>query len=242
MPVLVHLADERELASIRKNGLKARNGGVFAMPVLLDFYVSHQWMREMRRWRGKTYIAVYFRVPDTEKVWSGRYNEQHKHQTVADAIRDVLDRENKMGFEVFIERTIKPKEIIKVKLLQQNIGWRYYPESKGRKIACSCPRCIAPGQPKTRRLLNRMDPPEQRETDYRKLMERLRAHTTRMHIILALKGMGAKRRYADPNELAYLADAEQPEVVQALAELLLSSGIRIRASCCKSFSHIPTRR
>jgi phage-related protein len=45
--------------------------GVFAVPVTRNFYVSHQWLRELKRHNaGRTVAAIYFRVPDDEQVWS----------------------------------------------------------------------------------------------------------------------------------------------------------------------------
>lgn len=59
MPTFVHVADERDAQAIRKAGLvlpKKRfrvsqtlrwKWGVFALPVVEDFMVSHQWVREL---------------------------------------------------------------------------------------------------------------------------------------------------------------------------------------------------
>lgn len=60
MPILVHLADERVVTSIRKNGIKIGKDqqGIFCMPVLQNFYVSHQWLRELKRGGARTFIGV----------------------------------------------------------------------------------------------------------------------------------------------------------------------------------------
>jgi len=56
MPVFVHIADARDGAAIRRSGLRiarerlkwasvSRPWGVFALPVVADFTVTHQWLR-----------------------------------------------------------------------------------------------------------------------------------------------------------------------------------------------------
>jgi hypothetical protein len=54
--MFVHLAEESRTANIRRNGISRRRkpqgefpGGVFALPVTRNFYVSHQWLRELKR-------------------------------------------------------------------------------------------------------------------------------------------------------------------------------------------------
>lgn len=41
---------------------------LFAMPVVLDFWTTHQWLRELRRGHREKMIAVYFRVADSQPV------------------------------------------------------------------------------------------------------------------------------------------------------------------------------
>jgi hypothetical protein len=60
MPILVHLADEREKASIKRNGIKIgkdRNG-IFCMPVLPNFYISNQWLRELKGRQMELGVAI----------------------------------------------------------------------------------------------------------------------------------------------------------------------------------------
>ena len=54
MPVFVHLTPDRNIASIRRQGIGLRNQlfhsrSVYAVPVMPNFYVSHQWLRELKR-------------------------------------------------------------------------------------------------------------------------------------------------------------------------------------------------
>jgi hypothetical protein len=57
MPVFVHLTPDRNIASIRRQGIGLRNQlfhsrSVYAVPVMPNFYVSHQWLRELKRSEG----------------------------------------------------------------------------------------------------------------------------------------------------------------------------------------------
>ena len=52
--MFVHLAPESRVALIRRNGIsRLRNAwgdgpaGIFAVPVTRNFYLSHQWLREL---------------------------------------------------------------------------------------------------------------------------------------------------------------------------------------------------
>ena len=82
MAMFVHLALESRAALIRRNGInRLRNairdfpGGVFAVPVVRNFYISHQWLRELKRQHGASIVGIYFRIDDDEQVWVGHYPE-----------------------------------------------------------------------------------------------------------------------------------------------------------------------
>ena len=152
MATFVHLAPEKVAGRIRKNGIrptvgkraesgaKARPRAVFAMPVTPDFYVSHQWVRELKQSGQRTIVGVYFRVKDDEEVLVGHYGQSHARVTAAEAVRIVRKVQDARGYEVLILRRIEPKEILRVRELRQGIGWRYWPESHGKK-PCSCDFC-----------------------------------------------------------------------------------------------------
>ncbi len=144
--MFVHLAPEKRVKSILRNGInrlrKHKTGiqGVFAMPVTRNFFVSHQWLRELKR-RGQGAIAgIYFRIPDDETVWVGHYNQAHRQMTAVEAAATIQVAELSEGFEVIIPRRIEPKEIHRTRRLPQLVGWRYYPGSHGRR-PCGCPFC-----------------------------------------------------------------------------------------------------
>ncbi|HET7229678.1 MAG TPA: hypothetical protein VFJ16_06740 [Longimicrobium sp.] len=188
MPVFVHLTAHGNLPSIRRGGIKPwkrryRPRGVYAMPVTPNFYVSHQWLRELRRNGGGTVVAVYFRVPDDELVEVGHYNSLHATMTAAQAVALLLQAEARVpanerardkaskavqrgtrlpaspeGYEVIIPRRIEASEIIRVKSLPQVVGWRYMPGANGTP-PCTC-ICCAGGQYGIRKLLRRVEEAE----------------------------------------------------------------------------------
>lgn len=145
MATFVHLAPESRIAAIRRNGIAASRGrrdvrGVFAMPVVPDFRVSHQWVRELRRFQAGPLAGVYFRLADDETVLAGRYNRQKAVMTAAEAVGHMQNHPAD-GFEVFIPRRIMAKEIFRIKALPQTVGWRFFPEAKGSRPFCCCPYC-----------------------------------------------------------------------------------------------------
>jgi hypothetical protein len=188
MPVFVHLTSERHIASIRRKGIGVRKRrfrprGVYALPVTRNFYVSHQWLRELKRWGGGTIVGVYFRVPDDESVEVGHYNSLHMTMTAADAVallmaaeqREPLaarmrDKQSKAvqqgrrlpsspeGYEVIISRKIERSEIIRIKSLPQVVGWRYQPGANGQR-PCAC-LCCQRGQYGVRKLLRAVEEAE----------------------------------------------------------------------------------
>lgn len=147
MAMFVHLAPESSVVRIRRSGISRLRkshgdfpGGVFAVPVTRNFYLSHQWLRELKR-RGAGPIAgVYFRIDDREPVWVGHYHQAHRWMTAAQAVAEFMAGDSREGWEVVVPRRIHPGEIHRVRTLRQVFGWRYYPEAHG-KAPCACPYC-----------------------------------------------------------------------------------------------------
>jgi hypothetical protein len=118
MAMFVHLAPASRVGLIRRNGIRrlrkasgGRPAGLFAVPVTRNFYVSHQWLRELKR-RGQGAIAaVYFRIPDEERVWVGHYNQAHQPMMAAEAVAEFMSSEAREGWEVIIPGRINAKEI-----------------------------------------------------------------------------------------------------------------------------------
>ena len=161
MALFVHLAPEKQSAAIRRSGIKPRHireGAlvgyervVFAMPVTDDFYVSHQWLRELKRNGQRTIIGVYFRVPDEQRVMVGHYNQAHAEMTANEAAGLIFNLHHAEGYDVLIPRKIEPDEIHNIKRLPQVLGWRYHPQAKGTK-PCACPVCIGRGEIKSKHI------------------------------------------------------------------------------------------
>ena len=119
MPTFVHITSEDIAKNANRGGIRPgkRNGrllrGVFAMPVTPSFQVTHQWVRELKQWRRGTMVGIYFRISDSELVWIGRYNEEHKQMTAAEAAAHVMAQTTMTGVQVIIPRRIIPKEIVR---------------------------------------------------------------------------------------------------------------------------------
>lgn len=157
MVMLVHIADDRERANIRRAGLlppRARRGGlwgVFCMPVLPSYFLSHQWIREMKRRGVRTMVGVYFRIPDREPVVVGHYNRERQPMTAARAVRVIMEQADARGFEIVIPRKVEPTELHRIRAVNQVVGWRYYPDAHGKK-PCGCPVCQPRGEIRSRKL------------------------------------------------------------------------------------------
>lgn len=160
--MFVHLAPESARAAIRRSGIKRSPTpegiplSVYAMPLTGNFYIAHQWMRELKASGARSMVAVYFRIPDDEPVWVGHYREVHAQVTASEAIGIVMHAENAEGFEVLVPRKVTAKEIHRIKHLLQVVGWRHYPEAHGRK-PCGCSFCQQYGRPGSAKLRERYE-------------------------------------------------------------------------------------
>lgn len=165
MAMFVHLTPEKNLKAILRSGitlrgkrtgstlgrkLATRPEGVYAMPVTRNFYVSHQWLRELKRGGQRTICAVYFRIPDEQPVWIGHYGQVHRQLSAAEAAAVVSSAENREGYEVVIPRSIGPDEIHRTRHLPQVLGWRYMPDAHQRST-CMCVVCNPPGSINSRK-------------------------------------------------------------------------------------------
>ncbi len=157
MAMFVHLADARQQRSIERSGIRpaGRRGApgwaVYGMPVLANYFVSHQWLRELKRRGAKTIVAVHFRLPDEEPVVVGYFNVPHEAMTAAAAVRRVMDTADARGYEILVPRKVEPSEIHAIRPANQVVGWRYYPGAHGQRI-CGCPVCVPRGSIRSRRL------------------------------------------------------------------------------------------
>lgn len=162
MPTFVHLAPESRVKLIRRNGISRLRrstdrlpSGIFAVPVTRSFYVSHQWLRELKRGGHRTIVGIYFRVSDEEEVWVGHYRSSHQKMTASEAVAEFMAAENREGWEVVVPRRVTPGELVRVRSLPQIVGWRYFPEAKGKMPFCGCKYCTR-GEFGARRLRKRL--------------------------------------------------------------------------------------
>lgn len=148
MTICVHLTLEENVSHILRVGIKAMplhsgGKGVFCMPMLPNYYASHQWLRELRRGvRGRQPLtAIDFKITSKEMVFVGHFSEPHIEVTLAEAVKTIMSAEDPMGYEILLPRSVRKSEIHKVRSVSQVIGWRYYPKAKG-KPPCTCDFCI----------------------------------------------------------------------------------------------------
>lgn len=218
MPILVHLADERERSSIKKNGVKIGKNrqGIFCMPVLQNFYVSHQWIREIKRSGARTIIGVYFKLDSKDLVYAGKYNQEHKRISLGEAIKEIMSMDDPLGYELIVNRKIEVKEIEKIKILPQKIGWRYYPSSHNKKPTCACPVCIPSGSIKGKRLRDKIEPPI-KEMGYDEAILKLRTTESENEIENLLWTIKRTKRRADPKDIVFLLDKNSNSINQSVA-------------------------
>ncbi len=145
--MFVHLTAEKNLKAILRNGISRMRKtpatpGIFAMPVTRNFYVSHQWLRELKRSsHGGMIAGVYFRIPDDQNVLVGHYNQPHQNMTATQAAALISSQANPEGYQVIVPRRVEKGEIHRVRVLPQIVGWRYQPGAHGKK-PCPCPICV----------------------------------------------------------------------------------------------------
>ncbi|HEY7348167.1 MAG TPA: hypothetical protein VH599_07575 [Ktedonobacterales bacterium] len=153
MSLFVHLTSAGQVNRIRRSGIKKKGRGVFCMPVLPNYYISHQWVRELKRSGQRTMVAIYFSLSPDEPVEVGRYNQPHQYISAGAAIKVITESPDPEGFEVIVPRSIGRAELHRVRAVPQGLGWRYFPHSHQRK-PCLCRWCLR-GDIKAQRLRRR---------------------------------------------------------------------------------------
>lgn len=175
--MLVHLIDERTSASVKRAGLRGGDrtlqtlgepvlldDAVFAMPVLPNFFVSHQWLRELKRRGIRSMAAVYFRQRSDSMVWVGRFNGKHRLVPLGHAAGLIMHEPDPRGWQLVLPKSVPAKAIHAIQAVPQVIGWRYFPEAHEKgPWKCLCDYCIRSvrGETKSRALLRRIasEPP-----------------------------------------------------------------------------------
>ena len=120
-----------------------------------NFYISHQWLRELKRRNQGGIVGVSFRVPDEEEVWVGHYSQHHRWMSAAETVAAFLSAADARGWEVVIPHRIEAAEVHRVRQLPQVVGWRFSPTAKGKPPYCTCKFCTE-GEYGARRLRDRL--------------------------------------------------------------------------------------
>jgi hypothetical protein len=157
MAMMVHLFDERKRKAIARSGIIGQRaivnapGGyrelmcaVYAMPVLPNYFASHQWLRELKRLGARTISAAYFKARSDTLVWVGRYNKEHRYVPLGHAISLIMAEPDPRGWEIVFAASVPAKAIHSFRSVDQVIGWRHFPESHEQgPWKCLCDYCLS---------------------------------------------------------------------------------------------------
>jgi hypothetical protein len=171
MATFVHITAAKFEPAIRRSGIggsknelfgsRLKRRSVFCFPVLESHTLTHQWTREISKWRRQPLIGVYFRIPDDEAVTCCRLDKSAvRRMTAAEAVALIRSHEDMSGFEVLLHRSVRLNEIMRTAPIRNVIGWRHSPGSRGR-APCACEFCQK-GQPNSRRILARAEQAERK--------------------------------------------------------------------------------
>lgn len=170
MAMFVHLTSAANVPRIRRSGIRAVSHGqggargAYCFPVLASYTLTHQWTRELARFgsQGGGLVGVQVRLDDEQRVLVGRYGDRVREAQdavrAAEAVRRIAALEDPRGWEVFVPRAIRPREVHRVRAVSQVTGWRYVPDAHGVR-PCTCYGCRVRGGYGSRRLLERLPHP-----------------------------------------------------------------------------------
>lgn len=213
----MHLTPAKNVRRIQRAGITASRSGVFCMPVLPSYVLSHQWLRELRRGGQRLISAVHFRIPDVEPVLVGHYSTAGTELTAAEAVSVIQRAPDPRGYQIVVPRSIAPAELHRIRRVRQVTGWRYHPDAHGRR-PCTCPACLGRGEYRAADLRRRfpLEPPDPTKPQ---LLAQLRNADNDDELIDALYGL-ARRSRGDVADIAELIDHASPEVRCAVAVAL----------------------
>lgn len=148
MVMLVHLTPAQNVASIRRSGLPS---GAYAFPVLPSYTLTHQWTRELVKWKRQPMIGVYFRVQDEAQVRFGHYARDHIEFPAAAAAAAIRAEPDPRGFQIVLLSPIPRHALTRIAPVRAVTGWRHMPDAHKRR-PCGCPACQVRGEPGGRAL------------------------------------------------------------------------------------------
>jgi len=215
------------------------------MPILQNYYISHQWLRELKRGGQRTIVGIHFRVSDEELVWVGHYSQPHQQVSVAEAIHIIMTAADPQGYEMIIPRSIDAKEICKIQHISQIAGWRYSPGVRAR-LWCDCPVCVSRGEINSSKKRPARTKPESyhdilitlrllaekvrekhakgleyQDNEY-KIINLLYEHEEDDWEVMSWLYNLQRRKAGSASDLAFLLDYPSADVIEALKETLQS--------------------
>jgi hypothetical protein len=214
VPLFVHLAPERDARRIRRAGLTSRR--VFCFPVVPSYALTHQWGRELRRRGQRAFVAVTFRIGDTEPVEVGHFGQPRQQVGAAAAAGLIRDLDDSRGYEVVVPRPVGRAELHTVRSVRRPTGWRYRPDEHGTR-PCGCPVCLSPGSFGAARIRARFGHDEA-PAPYPDLLADIRSADVDT-VVDALSSIGWRHRGA-VEDLAFLIAHPDPQVRETLAYML----------------------
>ncbi|WP_186319278.1 HEAT repeat domain-containing protein [Streptomyces sp. SAJ15] len=169
MAMFVHMTSAANAPRVRRSGIRAAGSGqggargVYCFPVLPSYTLTHQWVRELARFGSRGgLVAVHVRLDDAQPVLVGHYRDRARGTqaavSAAEAVRRVAALEDPRGWEVFVPRAIRHREVHRVRAVSQVAGWRYLPDAHGTR-PCTCFGCRVRGGYGARRLRERLPHP-----------------------------------------------------------------------------------
>ncbi|GGW12653.1 hypothetical protein GCM10010264_49890 [Streptomyces globisporus] len=169
MAMFVHLTSAANAPRNRRSGIRAvghgqgRARGVYCFPVLPSYTLTHQWLRELARFGSRGgLVAVHVRLDDAEDVLVGRYTDRAREARAAvpaaESVRRIAALDDPRGWEVFVPRAIRPREVHRIRSAPQVVGWRFLPDAHGVR-PCTCFGCRVRGGYGARRLRERLPHP-----------------------------------------------------------------------------------
>ncbi|WP_433890232.1 HEAT repeat domain-containing protein [Streptomyces sp. CA-111067] len=173
MAMFVHVTSAANVPRIRRSGIRAAGHGhgqdvgrgVYCFPVLPSYTLTHQWLRELARFGSRGgLVAVHVRLDDDQVVRLGHYSAGVARDAgagtvrAAEAVRRIAELDDPRGWEVFVPRAIRPREVHGIRAAPQVAGWRYRPDAHGVR-PCTCFGCRERGGYGARRLRERLPHP-----------------------------------------------------------------------------------
>ncbi|MGW7199128.1 HEAT repeat domain-containing protein [Streptomyces chryseus] len=169
MAMFVHVTSAANAPRIRRAGIRAESSGqggtrgAYCFPVLPSYTLTHQWLRELARFGSRGgLVAVHVRLDDDQHVLVGHYADRVRGAQAAvpaaEAVRRIAALDDPRGWEVFVPRAIRPREVHRIRAAPQVMGWRYQPDAHGVR-PCTCYGCRVRGGYGARRLRERLPHP-----------------------------------------------------------------------------------